>query len=169
MSSKHLMLPIVFLLGLLMPSCASVPMAPESLQTVVRQFAPPANKARIYIARARQSRAGLAKISVTLDGKFIGNIINDTFIALDVQPGEHELNVHHGPGAGSSDRPGTMNLEWNRNPSTVRMKFLPGKCYFFSAYFIIAAPVQLSVISDEEGRKYVNEFKMVESSRVVKD
>jgi hypothetical protein len=169
MSSKHLMLPIVFLLGLLMPSCASVPMAPESLQTVVRQFAPPANKSRIYIVRPGQTRTGLARISVNLDRQFIGNIINDTFMVLDVQPGEHELNVHHGPGVGAPDRPGTMNLEWNRNPSTVRMNLLPGKCYFFSTYFIIAAPVQLSVISDEEGRKYVNEFKMVESSRVVKD
>ncbi len=162
MSSKQLMLPIVFLLGLLMPSCASLPLAPESLQTVVRQFAPPANKARIHVVRPEQFGKGGAFIGVRVDRKYIGKLQSATFIAFDVEPGEHEVS---GEWAGTVFAPDQMSSKPSQE--TVKQSMLPGKCYFFMVQFGAGGGiVKFTVIPDEEGRRYVKDFKMVESSRV---
>lgn len=145
--------------------CASAPMAPDNVQVVVRQFAPPANKARIHVVRPEQFGKGGAFIAVRLDGHLIGKLQSQTFIAFDVEPGKHEV---------SGEWAGTILIpdQKSKKPSqeTAQQNLLPGRCYFFLVQFGIGGGiVKFSVIPDEEGRRYVKDFKMVESSRVSAD
>jgi hypothetical protein len=145
--------------------CASVPMAPDNVQTIGRQFAPPANKARIHVVRPGQFGKGGAFIGVRVDGRFIGKLQSETFIAIDVEPGGHEVS---GEWAGTKIMPD----QESRKPSqeTAKQNLLPGKCYFFMVQFGAGGGiVKFSVIPDEEGRRYVKDFRRVESSRVSAD
>ena len=74
----------------------SVAAEPDQL---AKEFAPAAGKAAIYVYRSRSS-LGPKRWPVRIDGKRFGNIAKGEFYWLEVDPGEHEVWVGVGGGAG---------------------------------------------------------------------
>jgi hypothetical protein len=76
------------LLSTLLSACASVPMAGLQDDQQAKEFKAPAGKGRIYIFRD-ENFGGAIKVTVTVDGKLIGQSAPMTYFVADVEPGEH--------------------------------------------------------------------------------
>jgi hypothetical protein len=88
---KNLRLSLCFVgLLLLVTGCASVPMAAKEADAAAKSFRVPADKSRVYIYR-NETMGAAVKIPVTLDGKLVGSTAKNTYFALDVSPGTHEV------------------------------------------------------------------------------
>lgn len=104
-------------------------------------------------------------LNVKLDGQPMGKLKREMFIVFDVAPGEHIVSGEWGGTVHQPDMKAKRDTH-----DTVEQDFLPGKCYFFAMKFAMefSRPgyVVLSVLSDDEGKKYVNEYKMAESPAI---
>lgn len=80
---------LFFALLLLLPGCASVPLASKEQDAAAKQFQAPADKGRIYVYR-NEFLGGAVKIPITLDGRVAGSTLKNTYLAFDVDPGTHE-------------------------------------------------------------------------------
>lgn len=71
--------------------CTTVPRAPKEHDLAAKAFtAPPPGKANLFVFRD-ESLGGVAKLSVLLDSKLIGDTQGHTFIHTSVEPGPHKL------------------------------------------------------------------------------
>ncbi len=72
-------------------ACASVPKAPAQLDEAVKQFTPPPKgKAALYVFR-NESLGGSVKMTLNLDGQFLGDTAPKTFHWVMIRPGKHTL------------------------------------------------------------------------------
>jgi hypothetical protein len=74
----------------LLAGCASVPMGDMQKDATLKTFSPPKDKAAVYVYRNESMGAGV-KMSVTLDGKPIGDTAAKTYLYEEVVPGDHQL------------------------------------------------------------------------------
>lgn len=80
------LLPFTFLIG-----CASVPMASLQEDAEAKKFTAPADQSRIYIYRDEAFGSAI-KISVTVDGRLVGQTAPDVYYSVDVPPGDHQVS-----------------------------------------------------------------------------
>lgn len=72
--------------------CASVSLLPEELDAKAKGFAPPPQKANIYVTR-QVMLGGAHLFQIFLDGKLTGSIASGTFLLFEVEPGNHQVAV----------------------------------------------------------------------------
>jgi len=76
--------------AILAVACATITMAPESLDMAAKQLVPPPGKARVYVTRpGTQGAAGLA--DVMMDGRLVGQLAIQNYVYTDLEPGEHSI------------------------------------------------------------------------------
>lgn len=138
---------ILLTLPLFVGCAATVPIMPDDLDASAEQFAPPADKANLYITRI--SDMGMAVLfQVRLDGELVGSIATDTYLLFEVEPGQHKVSVI---------TPESQALH--------RVDAQPGNNYFVDVVPKMgwaAARAELVQLTDEEGRKAVVEAARAE-------
>lgn len=75
----------------MLSACASVPMADLKEDQEAKSFAAPQDKSRLYIYR-NENFGGAIKVSVTVDGKLVGQTAPKTYFVVDLTPGEHQVS-----------------------------------------------------------------------------
>ncbi len=90
MKKTFLFIPLFLVAILALNGCASVPMAPIAEDHKAKIMTPPRGKAIIYVYRS-QKVGGVAKISLNLDGKYMGRTAPKTYFMWIVKPGTHEI------------------------------------------------------------------------------
>jgi hypothetical protein len=80
----------VVLTTLMLAACASVPMTGKAEDQEAKQFKAPVGQSRIYIYRDEILGSAI-KVTVSLDGKLIGQTAPHTYFAVDVKPGLHKV------------------------------------------------------------------------------
>jgi len=137
---KKLNLFVLALSGLLLVSCASVPLASSSADAEAKQFTPQSGRASIYVTRS--FGVGSAIIFQTiLDGRITGALAPNTYQLLSVPPGQHTLIVT-----------ATENIQ------QTTMIVQPGRNYFVEVSVSmgwIKGRANIQSIADAEGRRQV--------------
>ena len=137
----------------LMTGCASTSLkAPEHEDVKAKQFATEKGKSNIYVYRNEFYGAAVS-MPVTLDGKNIGNTGANTYIKVSAEPGNHTL-------VSKAENDATLNLITQEN-----------KNYFVWQEVkmgIMSARSKLKLVSEEEGKKGVNECKLLSMEEVKK-
>lgn len=87
---KKLCFAVIILATTLISGCASVPMASAELDAQAKQFAPAADKSKIYIYRD-ESLGAAVKMPVLLNGMSVGDTVAKSYILREVDPGEHTI------------------------------------------------------------------------------
>ena len=77
--------------ALLFTSCASVPMMGLQQDQEAKEFKTEPSKSRIYIYR-NENFGGAIKVTVTIDGKLVGQTASNTYFAVDVDSGKHQIS-----------------------------------------------------------------------------
>ena len=81
----------IAIVSLAMSGCATVALMPDKLDATAKRFSPSPGKANIYVARMG-SLLGMDRLfTVYLDGRLVGSIAPNTYLLLEVAPGEHRL------------------------------------------------------------------------------
>ena len=131
----------------LLAACASVPKAPEQLDLAVKQFAPPPKgKAALYVFR-NESMGGSVKMSLNLDGQFLGDTGPKTFHWVPIKPGKHTL-------VGKAE-----------NESTLEFTAKPGQSLFVWQEVkmgLLSAGNRLELVDEERGHAGVVECELAE-------
>ena len=83
---------VVAMLAML-AGCASVPMASLESDSAAKQFQVAADKSRIYIYR-NENMGGAIPMSLSVDGRMLGQSGPKTFFMVDVDPGSHTVSSH---------------------------------------------------------------------------
>lgn len=78
------------ILVLLLSGCASVPMAPLDQDTKAKDFSHVPNKASLYIYR-NESFGGAVPITVSVNGKALGQTAAKTYFRLNLTPGKYSV------------------------------------------------------------------------------
>ena len=131
--------------SVLLSGCASVPMADVGKDAEAKQFSPPKEGANIYLYRS-ESMGMVAKMSVVLDDRLVGDTAAQTYLLLHVTPGKHTI-------VSKSENDSTLNVTVDR-----------GKNYFVwqEVKMGMWAPrSQLHLMDDEEGKHGVSQCKLV--------
>jgi hypothetical protein len=84
---------ISVILLLVLSGCASVPMAPMEQDVKAKEFMPVQDRAALYIYRS-ESFGGAIPMTVTVNGKAIGQSAAKTFFLLNVVPGKYTVESH---------------------------------------------------------------------------
>lgn len=137
---KKLHLFVLALGGLLLASCASVPMASSSADAEAKQFTPQPGRASIYVTRGFGVGSALV-FQTILDGRIAGALAPNTYQLLSVSPGQHTLIVS-----------ATENVQ--QTTLTVQ----PGRNYFVEVSVsmgFISGHANIQSISDTQGRSQV--------------
>lgn len=71
-------------------ACAAIPRAPKDRDAAAKTFAPPPDKANLYVFRDSRVAEALPA-TVLLDGKNLGATVGRTFLLAQVDPGPHKL------------------------------------------------------------------------------
>ena len=125
-----------------------IPMAPEKLDIMRKQFNVPANnKSGIYIYRNSFVGSALTK-TVYIDDKTLGAIANKTYLYKEVAPGKHKL-------ATTSEF----------SPNILVINTVKGKNYYFNHYIkmgLVVGGANIKAVSDEEGKKEILECKLAQ-------
>lgn len=87
---RRILASIALLTLLSLGGCASVPMATPQQDAAAKQFTVPTGKSRIYLYR-NENFGGAIKMTVSLDGKTMGQTGPKTFFIWDVTPGHHTI------------------------------------------------------------------------------
>lgn len=127
-----LILIVVFAIG-----CASVPLAPVYRDQDAKRFSAPSDRAAIYVVRDG-IYAGPFLGQVSLDGRIVGGLATETYFAIRVQPGAHQVMVM---GEGGSDM--------------LSVVVSPGRCYFVRLYVTIGPRWHLETLSESDGHRAV--------------
>lgn len=145
----------IVLLTLLFSACVpKVQMASKAVETQSKEFYPNANSAYIYIFRIGSGVGSVRLLPVKLDGKLMGHLVNDTYFMLEVEPGEHTINLGY-----PVDHPQEKEF---RNLYPINIDTLIGKMYFISIEWahLEVTGIQLRQVSEIEGKKYIKRYKM---------
>ena len=78
---------------LLLSGCASVPMAPMDQDAKAKEFLPASDKATLYIYR-NESFGGAIPMTVTVNGKALGQTAAQTYFRLNIVPGKYNVESH---------------------------------------------------------------------------
>jgi len=137
----------------LMTGCASTSLkAPEQEDMKAKQFVTEKGKSNIYVYRNEFYGAAVS-MPVALDGKNIGNTGADTYIKVSTEPGNHTL------------------MSKTENDATLSLVTQKNKNYFVWQEVkmgIMSARSKLKLMSEEEGKKGVNECKLISIDEVKK-
>ena len=132
---------------IVLAACASVPKAPPDLDAAVKEFAPPPKgKAALYVFR-NESIGGAVKMSLDLDGHFLGDTAAKTFHWVPIKPGKHTL-------VGKAE-----------NESTLEFTAKPGQSVFVWQEVkmgLLSAGNRLELVDEEKGHEGVAECDLVE-------
>jgi hypothetical protein len=74
----------------LIPACASIPMGSQQEDLVAKAFVARPGKAAIYVYRS-ETLGFAAPIMVAVDGRPVGKTLGQTYLVLELEPGEHEI------------------------------------------------------------------------------
>ncbi len=89
MLKKIVILSLLYSTSVLFSSCVNFPIVAVTTRTPEsKNFNVKPDKSRIYIY-ANENFAGAIKVSVSIDGNLIGQIIPKTFFNIEVEPGMH--------------------------------------------------------------------------------
>src|SRR4030095_29238 len=101
--------------------CGIAPLATPRADTLAKQMLPTEGKAVIYLFRNSPPSAGWT-ITVTLDGKEMGETGGQTYFRWEVSPGEHIIisKTHDWSGLVVNAEPGHMYYVWQ----DIGMRFL---------------------------------------------
>ena len=128
----------VFLAG-----CASTPEAPPVTGTPSANFAPPADKAGLYVVRPHKFAGhAVAMWEVGLDNQLFGTVDMGAYLHSSVLPGRHLLRMQDG--------------------KTMAFDAEAGKDYFFT---FVGLALKLKPISEAEGESAVQESKLSRDNR----
>lgn len=134
--------------ALLVPGCASVPMATESRNTTLQTFAAPApDKAGLYVYRNSVVGQGVKK-ALYVDGVLLGQTANKVYFYKELAPGRHEISTQSE--FGSNDV--SLNAEAGKNyfaRQVIKVGLLSGRA-------------AIELVSEEEGRKNVLASRLAE-------
>jgi len=145
--NKYYLLIIIFIT---LTGCYStVPLTSPESDKESKIFSPPADMSYIYILRDNWG----AHHFIEVNGKSIGDLSNETYFLLKVQPGEYKIKVGLQLSAEAKKKLGAANIDIFTEP---------GHMYFLriqtpSTGFGI--PAILTVLPIGEGKKYVLKFK----------
>jgi len=127
--------------------CASVNMGTPQQDATAKTFKAPADKAAIYVYR-NESMGGAVKMDVAIDGQPVGQTAAKTFLYKEVAPGKHVVESK------------------SENTDKVEVDAKPGMLYFIWQEVkmgALYARTKLHLVSEEEGKKGVNETKLAET------
>ncbi|MES9962221.1 MAG: DUF2846 domain-containing protein [Candidatus Sedimenticola sp. 20ELBAFRAG] len=138
---------VVVLVSLFVSGCASVPMDSLEADEKAKQFVVDSSKSNIYLYR-NESFGGAIAMPVSLDGRVAGKTGPQTYFYWSVEPGEHEITS-----LTENTSKITINTEAGRN-HYVWQEVKMG---------LWSARSQLHEVTEEEGKKGVNECKLLDS------
>ncbi len=145
---KHIVELLTAALILLLTGCASVPMAPLDQDVKAKEFSTAPNKASLYIYR-NESMGGAIPMTVTVNGKALGQTAAQTYFRLNVIPGKYTVESHA------------------ENVSNLPLSLEAGKNYFvwqeMKMGFWMARSL-LQQVDENTGRAGVMESKLIASS-----
>jgi hypothetical protein len=78
------------LAGAVLAGCAAVPMGTNEEDELAKSFVARPGKANIYLYRP-ETLGFAAPIAVAVNGRFTGKTLGQTYLMLQVDPGEHEI------------------------------------------------------------------------------
>ena len=140
------LLAVTFSLGILLLSgCATVPMSSPEKDIESKKFSPQPDKASLYIYRHEVFGAAIP-MSVFVNGKNIGQTASKTYFHLNLLPGEYGID------------------STAENACTLSLSLEPSKNYFVWQEIKMGmwmARCALHIMDEEEGRKGVNESKLI--------
>ena len=146
--SNKLVLLLLALSMIFLTGCVAKNLASKDLDRSAKSFNPTADKSFIYVMRS--SYHGDWHMAVSLDGKSVGTIRNKTFILLEVLPGNHIIRLWLRPDYIDGAAP------------DIELETLPGRSYFLSARFTMAAgmlfnvdTVNVEILSEEVGKDLI--------------
>ena len=134
--------------ALILSACASVPKGDPQQDAALKTFAVPAQKASLYVYRNESMGAGV-KMSVTLDGKALGNTAAKTYLYAEVEPGQHKL---------------TSEAE---NTSELTVDTVAGKAYYVWQEVkmgLLYARNKLQLVDEKTGQEGVKESELAIAS-----
>lgn len=141
---------LAMLLGtLVLTGCASVPMTSIEQDTAAKTFVAPSNLSRIYLYR-NETFGGAIPMTVSLDGKTMGQSGPKTFFMWDVSPGEHTISSH------------------TENVAALTLKTAPGRAYYVWQEVkmgLWSARSQLQEVDEVTGQAGVLECKLAQSAQ----
>jgi hypothetical protein len=154
--SKSLNAPLACLIGiaaligtLTLAGCATVPMASMEQDSAAKGFATPPDLSRIYLYR-NKSFGGAIPLTVSLDGKTMGQTGPNTYFVWDVSPGEHTVT------------------SYSEDVSTLNLTTAPGRAYYIWQEVkrgLWSAQSQLQEVDEATGRSGVLECKLAQSAQ----
>lgn len=125
--------------------CASVNMADSQQDAAAKQFKVAANQAGIYVYR-NESMGAAVKMDVSINGQPVGQTVANTYIYKAVPPGK------------------TVITSKAENTETLEIDAKPGALYYIWQEVkmgVLYARNKLHQVSEAEGRKGVNETKLI--------
>jgi PBP1b-binding outer membrane lipoprotein LpoB len=143
--NKNIMLAVIALV-LLVSGCASVPMASLEADKNAKQFIADSNKANIYLYR-NESMGGVIAMPVALDGRIAGKTASKTYFYWSVEPGEHEIR------------------SLTENTARIKINAKAGQNHYIWQEVKMGmwnARSELHEVSEEKGKKAVNDCKLIE-------
>ncbi len=127
--------------------CASVNMGSPQQDAAAKTFKAPADKAAIYVYR-NESMGGAVKMDVAIDGQPVGQTAAKTYLYKEVAPGKHTVESKA------------------ENTDKVEVDAKPGMLYFIWQEVkmgALYARTKLHLVSEDDGKKGVNETKLAET------
>lgn len=125
--------------------CASVNMAEPQQDAAAKQFKVAANQAGVYIYR-NEAFGAAVKMDVSINGQEVGQTVANTYIFKAVPPGKTVLSSKA------------------ENTDTLEIDTKPGALYYIWQEVkmgVLYARNKLHQVSEEQGRKGVNETKLI--------
>jgi len=102
---------IVIGLMLVLSGCASVPLSSRDFDEAGKSFKAAADKSNVYLFR-NENFGAAALLTVTLNGKVMGQTAAKTYYLWELPPGEHEIT------------------SVGENVSSIKLKTAPGRSYY---------------------------------------
>ncbi|MEX0960080.1 MAG: DUF2846 domain-containing protein [Burkholderiales bacterium] len=132
----------------LLGACASVPMASPEEDMQAKQFEASPDQSRIYVYR-NENFGGAIRISITLDGRMMGQTAAKTYFMWNVTPGPHTIScVGENTASLNIDaRPGSSHFVWQE----MKMGLWSARC-------------ALHDVDSEKGREAVLSTKLIQSA-----
>jgi hypothetical protein len=145
----RLWLTLVFVLALTgLVACVSAPRARPDIEAEAKAFTVPSGKAKLYVVRP--SSFGMAVLyQVSVDGRLIGSLPAEAFLATVLQPGSH-----------------TVSLSNSTSQENITLTCGPDKACFVRVGMHPAATssrARVIEVGEEEGRTLVRTNTMMET------
>ena len=137
------------LVTLILTGCATVPMAPMEQDTAAKEFVPPSDQSRIYLYR-NETFGGAIPMTISLDGRTMGQTGPQTYFMWDVSPGQHTITSH------------------TENVVSLSVNTISGRAYYVWQEVKVgmwSAQSQLQEVDETTGQAGVRECKLAQSAQ----